>query len=201
MLALLMVFYTLPVLKVILFDVGLLSGDRPGVFSIELIYGLGPSLYLYTRLCSDPQDRLRTVDALHFFPVILEFGYYLSGSYKSVDRHVIGPVRSDDHLAWMIQQAGGAMSILVYLAITMRRLHSFSNWVKTQYSDWSRKTLQWLQKPVFFYSAFFLMWLILRVVDILIYGDGLDLAVYYPLLCLLSFTTYWIGTQGFCDRA
>ncbi|WP_395376861.1 helix-turn-helix domain-containing protein [Marinicella sp. W31] len=196
-LALVLIFYTLPVLKSILIDIGFFTSHALSLLPLELIYGLGPSLYLYTRTVSDPGYQLRKVDLLHFVPVALELIYYLTPSYQSVPYYSFGKIQNAHHLIWMLQQSGGIASILIYLGLSLRLLIRYSRWVQDNYSDMHHKNLRWLQKPVILYTVFFALWFALRGVDIFYFQDNLDIRPYYPLLIILSVITYWIGTKGY----
>ena len=196
-LALLLIFYTLPVLKSVLIDVGFFEFNQLSFLPLELIYGLGPALYFYTRTVSDPKYQLTRFDLLHFAPVVIEFIYYLTPSYGLVPHHSFGAVQNTHHLIWMIQQSGGVLSILLYLGLSNLLLLRYSRWVQDNYSDMHRKTLQWLQKPVILYTVFFILWFTFRAIDVLYFQDSFNITPYYPLLIILSVITYWIGTKGY----
>ncbi len=199
LLALLLSFYTLPVLRVILHDLGFFSSFGFSFLSIELIYGLGPALYLYAKTVTDPKYVLNRKDLLHFLPVVLEILYYLSPIYRQHSFYFFGPVLNFNHLIWMLEQVGAIISILVYLGLTNKLLWKYSAWVKSNYSDTNRRTLSWLQKPVMLYTMFFVLWFSLRFIDVIHFNDSLPIKPYYPFLIFLSFSTYWIGTKGYLE--
>jgi hypothetical protein len=43
---------------------------------LELLFGIGPSLYLFTKSITDPGYRISPKTYIHFLPVILEFIFY-----------------------------------------------------------------------------------------------------------------------------
>ncbi len=200
LLALMLVCYTLPLLKVTLQDLGFFHHYGLWPWPIELLYGLGPSLYLYSKTVTNPQYKMKTRDLAHFVPVFLEVAYYLSPLFTQQRYFNFSRPEGATHLIWMIQQAGAVVSIFTYLALTNRRLWMYSQWVKANYSDLHRRTLRWLQTPVALYTVFFLLWFTLRGVDIARFGDSLPPRFYQPLLVFLSLSTYWIGTRGYLDR-
>ncbi|WP_108812064.1 helix-turn-helix domain-containing protein [Sphingorhabdus sp. Alg231-15] len=197
LLSLMLLFYTLPVLRVVLHDIGFIRSLGYSFLSVELLYGLGPSLYLYTKSLTNSRFHLGKLDFLHFLPVVLEIAYYASPFYQ---RHVFyffaEPINSD-HFIWMVEQAGGIISIFIYLFLTNRILVTYAKWIKENHSDIHERTLNWLQKPVLLYTIFFFLWFILRAIDVVRFGDSLDIPYYYPFLLFLSLGTYWIGTQGY----
>ncbi len=199
LLALLLAFYTLPVLRVILHDIGFFTSLGYSFLSVELLYGLGPSLYLYAKTASDPDYALRPRDLLHFAPVALELIYYLSPVYRQHGYYFFAAPIDARHLIWMIEQVGGIVSVLIYLALTNRLLFNYSKWVKRNYSDIHRRALSWLRQPVLLYTAFFVLWFGLRFLDVVRFDDSLSIEPYYPFLIFLSFSTYWIGTRGYLE--
>ena len=200
LLALLLLFYTLPVLRSTLIDLGFFSAYGYSFLSIELLYGLGPSLYLYVKTVADPKYEISKVDFLHFLPVALELIYYVSPYYPQQRLHFFGSAVNSVHFIWMIEQIGAIISILAYLALTNRLLWRYSAWVKRNFSDTGRRTLRWLQTPVLLYSVFFVLWISLRVIDVVEFNDSLGIEPYYPFLIFLSFSTYWIGTKGYLEE-
>ncbi len=200
LLALVLLFYTLPVLRVALNDIGFFSLYDLPFLSIELIYGLGPSLYLYAKTISDPEYKLSRTDFLHFLPVLFEVIYYFSSSYSQVGHPTFSPPRNIHHLLWMIQQAGSVVSVFVYLGLTNKLLWNYSRWLKNNYSATRHRTLKWLQTPIILYSTFFILWFSLRIFDVIYFADSLSIFPYYPFLLFLSFSTYWIGTKGYLQN-
>ncbi|MEM8930652.1 MAG: helix-turn-helix domain-containing protein [Acidobacteriota bacterium] len=199
LLALMLVCYTLPLLKVALQEMGVASLDRP-IWSFELLYGLGPSLYLYAKTVIDAGYTLKRSDGLHFVPLALEALYYASPLFHDVPTLRFGPAIDTLHRVWMIQQAGAVVSVVVYLGWTIHRLQSFSRWVENHSSEVHRQAMRWLQVPVAAYTGFFVVWLSLRLVDIVAFSDRLGPEIYHPLLVFLSASTYWIGTRGYLEQ-
>lgn len=197
LLALMLVFYTLPVLRVVLHDMGFIRSLGYSFLSVELLYGLGPSLYLYTKTLTNPRFHPGKANLLHFLPVVLEILYYSSPFYQRHEFYFFAEPLNTDHVIWMTEQAGGIISIFIYLFLTNRTLSAYSKWIRENYSDIRKSTLSWLQKPVLLYTVFFTLWMSLRAIDIAWYGDSLVIAYYYPFLLFLSLGTYWIGTQGY----
>ncbi len=199
LLALVLFFYTLPVLRIILIDIGFFEVYGVWFLSVEFLYGLGPSLYLYARTVTDPTDEPSWSDGLHFIPMVLEFIYYISPIYGAADFRLALPIDSPAHFLWVVQQSGGLVSVLIYLALTNRLLWRYTAWLRNNYSDIGQRTLDWLRRPIVLYSVFFVVWLCLRIVDVVHFDDTLGNAPYYPLLVFLSLSTYWIGTRGYLE--
>ncbi len=199
LLALMLVCYTLPLLKVTLQDIGFFHAYGLSPWSIELLYGLGPSLYLYSKTVTDSEFRLRLADLIHGVPVLLELAYYSSSLFRQNQHHSFSPVEDTAHLVWMLQQAGAVVSLLAYLALTNYRLWAYSRWVKATCSTLHQRALSWLQIPVLLYTAFSLLWFTLRAIDVFRFSDSLAADFYQPLLGFLALSTYWIGTRGYLE--
>ncbi|MEP2103420.1 MAG: helix-turn-helix domain-containing protein [Parasphingorhabdus sp.] len=197
MLSLMLLFYTLPVLRVVLHDMGFIRSLGYSFLSVELLYGLGPSLYLYTKTLTNAQFHPGKLDLLHFLPVVLEIIYYSSPFYQRHEFYFFAESINIDHFIWMVEQAGAIISVFFYLFLTNRILMKYSKWIRENHSDIHKSTLSWLQKPVFLYTLFFILWFSLRAIDVLQFSDSLDISNYYPFLLFLSLGTYWIGTQGY----
>ncbi len=199
LLALVLVFYTLPVLRSVLHDIGFFSESGLWFLSFEMLYGLGPALYLYATFASDPSRRFRLVELLHFAPVAAEIAYYFSPLYAQPQSYYFGYPQTVSHVVWMVEQAGAVLSLVIYLIMTNALLARYSGWVKANFSDANAKTLVWLRRPIVLYTVFFALWLTLRGIDIAFLGDNLASPAYQPLLLFLSVSTYWIGTKGFLE--
>jgi len=200
LLALVLIFYTLPVMRVTLHDMGFYNVYTWPVFSIELLYGLGPSLYLYTKTLIHGDQPFSRHYFWHFTPVILELMYYFSPLYFGVSDYLITSPSSHYDVFWLLQQFGAILSVLIYFLLSIKSLMRYSSWVKNNHSDLHQKNLDWIKKPIILYSLFFFLWFTLRAYDVLFYSDLMPLDNYYPLLFLLSFTTYWIGTKGYLRK-
>ncbi|MCH9696403.1 MAG: helix-turn-helix domain-containing protein, partial [Gammaproteobacteria bacterium] len=164
-----------------------------------LLYGLGPSLYLYCKTVSDPTYRLSSIDLMHFLPVVLETIYYFSPFYAQPGMYTFTNARDIYHMIWMIEQSGAVLSVLIYLFLANRLLLNYRKWVNANYSDTGSRSLTWLRRPVVLYSIFFVVWLSVRAIDVTYFGDKISNQQYYPLLIFLSFSTYWIGTKGYIE--
>ncbi len=199
LLAMLLLFYTMPVLKVLSLELGPFRSFASWPWTVELLYGLGPSLYLYAKTITDHSYRLRKQDLLHYLPVLLELAYYLTPLYQDPTAYALTAPRSWRHLVWIVEQAGGIVSVVAYLVATNVLLWRYAKWVRDHYSDSHQRALRWLRRPVMLYTVFFVLWFSQRAVDVWWFDDRLATGPYYPLLLFLSASTYWIGTRGYLE--
>jgi AraC-like DNA-binding protein len=176
-------------------------------FQLELLFGIGPSLYLFTKSITDPDYRISRKEYLHFLPVILEFIYfrtpiYRIGFYKrmiiyqnytSVYQTTLDPYT----IVYLILQWIAIASVLVYIFFSVRLLLRYNNWIKTKYSNLKNKSLGWLQIPVFFYSGFWIVWIVLRSLDTFMFQSAFKEIYLLPSTIGISITTCWIGFKGY----
>jgi AraC-like DNA-binding protein len=197
-LGLTLLFYTLPVIRVIFQDTGFFKPyTNSALFDIELLFGLGPSLYLFVKSSTNSPSQFIRRYYWHYLPVALEFGYYLTPAYRQVKHHLIRWPADIPHLLWLVEQAGAITSLLTYLYLTIQYLSRHKKGLLAHPSPTQQQLLHWLQQPVRFYAVFWLAWLGLRMVDVGQFGELLPINAYYPLLVLLSVTSCWIGFVGY----
>ena len=63
----------------------LFSYDLMHIFryvQLELLFGIGPALYLFTKSITDPDYRISKKEYIHFLPVVLEFIFYRTEIYR-----------------------------------------------------------------------------------------------------------------------
>ena len=58
-------------------------------------------------------------------------------------------------------------------------------------------SLKWIQTPVFCFVAFWLLWFILRISDILLFSGFYAQYYFYPMFIALSLISLWIGFKGY----
>ena len=83
-LALLVFFFALMALNIALVNVMSAYGvfDLFRYVQLELLFGIGPALYFYTKSITDSEFKFSRKDFLHFVPVLLEFIFYRTPFYR-----------------------------------------------------------------------------------------------------------------------
>ncbi len=192
-------FFALTAFNLALFYILVLTGHPEIVpyVQLELLFGLGPSLYLYTKSVTDPGYKMSKWAYLHFLPVVLEFIYYRTSFYRS------GTISFTEHphnilnRIFIVEQWSGTISASIYIVCSVKLLFDYHVWVKNNYSNLHRKTLQWLMKPIIAYTTFWILWHIIRLADLFIYTDTYRDFYFYPMFIILSAITCWIGFKGY----
>jgi AraC-like DNA-binding protein len=164
---------------------------------LELLFGLGPSLYLYTKSVADPGYKIRKWKYLHFLPVVLEFLYYRTSFYRSGAISFTEYPHSLSNWVFIIEQWGGTITASAYIIGSVKILIDYQSWAKNNYANLNGKTLKWLMNPVIAYASFWFLWHIIRLVDLFIYADSYRDYYFYPMFIILSAITCWIGFKGY----
>ena len=164
---------------------------------LELLFGFGPSLFLYTKSLTDQSYRFKIVELFHFLPAALEFTYYRTSYFRDGALSLAESANSISNYVYQWVQWGGLLSVFIYLSLSIYLLIKYRKWVKNTYSDLEKRALDWHEKPVMAYSIFWLIWITLRVFDILIYDDSLR-PYYFNLGFIgVAIITLWIGFKGY----
>ena len=198
-LALLVFFFALMALNIALVNV-LAARDLLHIFryfQLELLFGIGPALYFYTRSISDPGFKFSKRDFVHFVPVVLEFLFYRTAFYRlGAD----GLYQSPPHpytKIYLTEQWLGILSITVYTLVSLGLLHKYQVWLKQHYSNVEKKSLDWLKIPVIVYSAFWIGWNLLTQIDRIVFDRALRETYFLPAFVGLAAVTNWIGFKGY----
>jgi AraC-like DNA-binding protein len=164
---------------------------------LELLFGLGPSLYLYTKSVADPGYKIRKWRYLHFLPVVLEFLYYRTSLYRSGATSFTEYPHSLSNWVFIFEQWAGTISASIYVIGSVKLLSDYHSWAKKNFSNLNGKTLKWLMNPVIAYASFWLLWHVIRLADLFIYADSYRDYYFYPMFIILSAITCWIGFKGY----
>ncbi|MFX1399549.1 MAG: helix-turn-helix domain-containing protein [Promethearchaeota archaeon] len=177
-------------------------------FQLQLLFGIGPSLYFFTKCITDPDYHILPKEYIHFIPVILEFIYYRTNIYQngldyrmefyengltSIYQIPLEPFS----LIYIFLQWLAIASVIIYIFLSVRLFHRYKIWVKRNYSNLTSKSLGWLKIPLLLYSAFWISWVILRLIDTFIFQNNLADFYLLPTFIGMSVVTSWIGFKGY----
>ena len=164
---------------------------------LELLFGFGPAIYLYTKSLTDKSFQFQKLDWLHFALPSLEFVYYRTPFFRNGAISLSEVATNGWHLLYQVIQWGGLASLICYLVCSIYLLRAYQNWLKTRFSNLEKRALTWLRKPIMIYTLFSCIWLPLRIADILIFDETLR-SYYFNLGFLgLAAITCWIGFKGY----
>ena len=198
-LGLVVFFFALMALNIALINV-LITYDRFPMFryvQLELMFGIGPALYFYTKSITDPAFKFSKKDFVHFIPVILEFLFYRTAFYRlGADGMYQTPAHPYTKI-YLAEQWLGILSISIYTILSLRILFSFQLWLKKHFSNLEKRSLNWLKIPVIFYAAFWIGWTLLTEIDRFVFDKTLKETYFLPTFTGLAIVTYWIGFKGY----
>ena len=201
-LALLVFFYALMALNIVVVNVlndrGLLYVFR--YIQMEMLFGIGPSLYFYTKCLSNPNFILDRKHYIHFLPLIIEFIFYRTFIYRIGSDGLYLEELPLYSYVYLGQQWLGVLSILVYSFVSIAILIKYQNELKNYYSKIENHSLRWLLAPIIIYAGHQLAWNILTEVDRFVFNKSLREYYFLPNFVILSIVTCWIGFKGYVQK-
>lgn len=201
-LALLIFFFSLIVVNIVLVNVlkdkNMLSVYR--YLQLEMLFGIGPSLYFYTKCIINTNFKFKRIYYLHFLPLVLEFIFYRTAFYRIGSDGLYLDEKPFYSYIYLTQQWLGVISILTYSFICLVILVKYQKQLKEYYSKIENISLSWLQTPIIVYASFFIFWNILTEVDRFIFSHNLREYYFLPSFAILSIATCWIGFKGYLQK-
>ncbi|MBC2838349.1 helix-turn-helix domain-containing protein [Robiginitalea sp. SC105] len=201
-LALLVFFYALMVINIVvvnvLKDIGLLHVFR--YIQMEMIYGIGPTLYFYTKCITNPNFEFKRIHYLHFLPLLLEFVFYRTAIYRIGSDGLYLEELPTYSYVYLTQQWLGVFSILTYSIISLAILIKYQKQLKDYYSKIENLSLKWLQAPIVIYAGYHILWRILTEIDRFVFDQSLREYYFLPNFVILAIITCWIGFKGYVQK-
>lgn len=201
-LALLVFFYALMALNIVvvnvLKDYGLLYVFR--YIQMEMLYGIGPALYFYTKCITNTKFEFKKKHYLHFVPLVLEFIFYRTPIYRiGSDGLYLDELPSYTYV-YLTQQWIGVLSIMIYSLMALTILIKYQNQLKQYYSKIENRSLKWLQAPILIYAGHQFLWNMLTEIDRFAFDTRLREYYFLPNFVILAIVTCWIGFKGYVQK-
>ncbi|MGY3795730.1 helix-turn-helix domain-containing protein [Aquimarina sp. 433] len=201
-LSLLVFFYALIVINIVVVNV-LKDYELLYVFryiQMEMLYGIGPSLYFYTLCISDPKFQFKKIHYLHFLPLLLEFIFYRTSIYRIGSNGLYLEELPSYSYFYLTQQWLGVISILLYSFISLGILIKYQKRLKDYYSKIEHLSLKWLQAPIIIYASYHILYRIITEVDRFVFDKSLREYYFLPNFAVLAAITCWIGFKGYVQK-
>ncbi|WP_157811742.1 helix-turn-helix domain-containing protein [Tenacibaculum sp. SZ-18] len=199
----LLIFYAIMAVNIVLVNV-LKDYGKLYIFryiQLELLYGLGPALYYYTKSITQPSFRFKKEDFVHFIPIILEFIFYRTSFYRDgADGLYINPMPNITYV-YLTQQWIGVLSTLIYSIISFRVLYNHEMKLKQYFSKIEDKSYKWLKVPILIFGFYPILWNILTEIDRFAFDRNLREYYFLPNFAILAITCTWIGFKGFLIKS
>ena len=167
---------------------------------LELVFGFGPSLYIYTKSLTDSSYRFTSREWLHFIPVVLEFVFYRTSWFRTGAISLYENPSSVENIIFQAVQWGGLLSVVVYLTISIFLLWNYRKWVKERFSNLERRRLHWYEKAVVIYGIFWLVWILFQISDIFLFQQTLKPYYFNLGFIIVAILTLWIALQGYAAK-
>jgi len=173
------------------------------MFGFIVIYGLGPSLYLYITSMLYPDRKItgRRI-AAHYSLVILQFTariaiiiYHLLW----INKIIVSEVHSG-HLMNIVWFYAEPLSVLVFLAYLVASVYEFIKFKKTGQiksigKEGTQLVFNWIRSLLFCLVLFAIFWVLTVTVPYFV-KLSLD-STYYPIELGLVLFIYWLAFNGF----
>ena len=201
-LALLVFFYALIALNIVvvnvLKDYGMLHVFR--YIQMEMIYGIGPTLYFYTKCITNPKFEFKKSHYLHFLPLLLEFIFYRTAIYRIGSDGLYLDELPTYSYVYLTQQWLGVLSIWIYSIVSIVLLAKYHTQLKEYYSKIETLSLKWLQTPIIIYVSYHFLWRVITEVDRFAFDKSLREYYFLPNFTVLAAITCWIGFKGYLQK-
>ncbi len=166
-------------------------------FQLELLFGIGPSLYFFSKSITDPGYHISRNEYIHFLPVILEFIFYRTPVYRIGSEGLYKVPMHPFTVVYLVEQWLAVASVSIYIVLSVRLLAKYRWWIESRYSNLKDKTLGWLRIPVIIYSGFWIGWMILTQIDRIFFQKAFKEYYFLPAFIVLSIITCWLGFTGY----
>ena len=164
---------------------------------LELLFGIGPALFFYTKTITNAQFKFTKKELIHFLPLLLEFIFYRTSFYRlGADGMYQDPVHPYTKI-YLTEQWLGILSIGIYAILSLQLLYKHQRWLKEQYSDLATHSQGWLKVPVMIYAGFWIGWNILTEFDRFVFDRALRDIYFLPTFVGLAIVSSWIGFKGY----
>ncbi|MDC6405061.1 MULTISPECIES: helix-turn-helix domain-containing protein [Maribacter] len=201
-LAILVLFYALIPLNIVVVNV-LKDYDLLHVFryiQMEMLFGIGPCLYFYTKCITQPKFKFQKKHFIHFVPLVLEFIFFRTSIYRIGADGLYEQEMPLYSYVYLTEQWLGLISILMYSFISFSILLKYKDQLKAYYSKIENLSHKWLQTPIIIFAGFFIYWQILTEIDRFVFDKLYREYYFLPNFVLLSIITCWLGFRGYIQK-
>ena len=164
---------------------------------LNFLLAIGPSLYFYTKFMISKQFRFKIVHFIFYFPVLIEFVYYLILFTFTPEVKMEFLYKYHDIIISPIEQAIGIIYTLVFLIISLEQLVKYERCINNNYSNTENITLNWLKRLLVSYSVIWILWIIISFVDYFFYNWGLGNQFYYPIYIVFFIISLLVSISAF----
>ncbi|WP_431158432.1 helix-turn-helix domain-containing protein [Winogradskyella poriferorum] len=201
-LAILVFFYALIAINIVVVNI-MKDYDLLHVFrymQLEMLFGIGPALYFYTKTITHPKYEFRKSDYIHFLPLLLEFIFYRTAVYRNGSDGLYLDILPTESYIYLTQQWLGVLSIWSYSIASLMVLKKYQKQIKDYYSKIEHLSLKWLQTPIIIYISYHFLWRVITEIDRFVFDKSLREYYFLPNFTILAIITCWIGFKGYLQK-
>jgi len=193
--------FSLTCISFVLMDTRIIEQQIELLFvPLNILLAFGPSIFFYIKKMTNEKYKLSLKEKLYYLPVLLQFSLYvflfLQPASEKIDIYqayyinIISP----------IEQIISIVYTLVFLMISYNLISKYEVWLKDEFSEIKKYTLQWLKRLLAIYIAIWLLWTFTTLLDYFMYNWQLESVYYYYIYIPLAVFTYWIGFSSYSKK-
>lgn len=150
-------------------------------------FAFGPLLYFYVRSLTNHAFRLRPGQLWHFLPVLLQAALYLGLRLADYPARAWFWEHIHRPYTYRLEFIGTWVSLMLYLALSLRLLRRFGRYLDDNFSETSRLRLRWLRVLLVLLAVVSAQWLVEVV-----------LREFFDLYYRYDYSTELLGVVVFC---
>ena len=125
--------------------------QRPGFYFLPIYYSFafGPLLYLYVCAITNKGFKLRPVHLLQFVPVLIQAAFYWYMCFQGYPVKYRVWFNIHQPYTYRLEYDGTWLSLVIYLVLATRHFNKYRSWLADNYSNITRRMLNWLKFSLF----------------------------------------------------
>jgi AraC-like DNA-binding protein len=172
-----------------------------GLFPYVLIFGIGPSLFLYVQSILYPEKHTsKTLVLIHYAPVIFQFLFrcglvaYDTAAKKFLLTPIV-PLGNLEYWHSFVSEPLSVVFFLFYLSLSIRLYRIFIDAGEFKHTEYNDQARTWSRAFLIVMMCLGVMWPMTVIVPYII--EIPFNAHYYPIEIILVFVIYWIAMRGY----
>ncbi len=119
----------------------------PSLYFLPIYYSFsfGPLIFLYVRSITNKEFKFSRFELLHFIPLLIQSSFYLFACFQSYQFKYDLWFRVHQPYTYRIEYDGTWLSLVIYIILSFRYFTKYQSWLANNYSNLSRKLLNWLK--------------------------------------------------------
>lgn len=173
--------------------------------TLEYNWIYGPLIFLFVRAYIFPQQNFSKKDYWHFLPVLIEFlfSFFIKSQnfYWDGTRESLTWAGYWGYVLWMHTPFMYLVAGLMILLYARKSAHLLKGAEQKESVSLIAENLRWIKQLLLVLSIYSGIFLLVVLVDFFFFNYAFTHFDFYPPFLALAAITYWIGLQGFTNRA